>query len=102
MAEGMNAFSDSNIVVFIHGATGPSTCDFDLEYQDYSWADLMVKQGFAAYMFDKRNYGFSSREKAMDEPPANNKPSRAPSRSSVTSARSSTISAPTTTSRRLS
>jgi len=25
-------------------------------------------------MFDKRNYGFSSREKAMDEPPAANKP----------------------------
>lgn len=74
IAEGMNTFTDSNIVLFVHGATGPSTCDFDLPYEDYSWADRMVKQGYAAYMFDKRNYGYSTREKAMDEPSANNKP----------------------------
>jgi pimeloyl-ACP methyl ester carboxylesterase len=34
----------------------------------------MVKHGYVVYMFDKRNYGFSTREKAMDEPPAANKP----------------------------
>lgn len=28
----------------------------------------MVDKGYVVYMFDKRNYGFSSREKAMDEP----------------------------------
>src|SRR5476649_2334221 len=72
-AEGAKATED-NVVLFIHGATFPSTPDFDLEYKDYSWADWMVKHGYVVYMFDKRNYGFSSREKAMDEPPAANRP----------------------------
>ena len=66
--------TDQNVVIFVHGATGPSTCDFDLGYQDYSWADWMVAKGYIVYMFDKRNYGGSTREKAMDEPAANNKP----------------------------
>lgn len=74
MAAGNTRFTDENIVVFLHGATSPATCDFDLQYKDYSWADWMVKHGFVVYMVDYRNYGGSSREKAMDEPPANNKP----------------------------
>lgn len=74
MESGNTRFTDDNIVVFIHGATAPSTCDFDLGFKDYSWADWMIARGYVTYMFDKRNYGFSSREKAMDEPPASNKP----------------------------
>ncbi|MBI4593263.1 MAG: alpha/beta hydrolase [Candidatus Rokubacteria bacterium] len=74
MAAGTTSFTNDNIVLFIHGATAPSTCDFDLSYQDYSWADWMVERGYVAYMFDKRNYGYSSREKAMDEPPPANRP----------------------------
>src|SRR5262249_28401959 len=31
--------SANNVVVFVHGATFPSTPDFDLGFQDYSWAD---------------------------------------------------------------
>lgn len=74
MAEGQTRFTDDNIVLFVHGATYPSTPDFDLQYKDYSWADWMIDKGYVIYMFDKRNYGFSSREKAMDEPAANNRP----------------------------
>jgi pimeloyl-ACP methyl ester carboxylesterase len=74
MAEGNTTFNDSNIVVFVHGATYPSTPDFDLSYKDYSWADWMADHGYVVYLFDKRNYGFSSREKAMEEPAANNRP----------------------------
>jgi pimeloyl-ACP methyl ester carboxylesterase len=74
MAEGNTRFTDDNVVLFLHGATAPSTCDFDLSYQDYSWADWMVKRGYVVYMGDYRNYGFSTREKAMDEPPAKNQP----------------------------
>jgi pimeloyl-ACP methyl ester carboxylesterase len=73
MAQGAHPTEDS-VVIFIHGATGPSTCDFDLGYKDYSWADWMVAKGYVVYMFDKRNYGGSSREKAMDEPASNNRP----------------------------
>ncbi len=74
MADGMTRFTDDNIVLFIHGATFPSTPDFDLSYKDYSWADWMIERGYAVYMFDKRNYGFSTREKAMDDPREKNKP----------------------------
>ncbi|HZX97347.1 MAG TPA: alpha/beta hydrolase [Myxococcales bacterium] len=72
-AEGARA-TDENTVLFVHGATFPSTPDFDLQFKDYSWADRLASQGYVVYMFDKRNYGFSTREKAMDEPPAANKP----------------------------
>lgn len=74
MAEGNAQFTDDNIVVFVHGATTPSTPDFDLSYKDYSWADRLARLGYVVYMFDKRNYGFSSREAAMDKPPAENRP----------------------------
>jgi pimeloyl-ACP methyl ester carboxylesterase len=53
MAEGARPTED-NVVVFVHGATFPSTPD--------------------VYLFDKRNYGFSTRENAMDEPANANKP----------------------------
>jgi alpha-beta hydrolase superfamily lysophospholipase len=74
MAEGNTQFTDNNVVLFLHGATGPSTCDFDLSYKDYSWADLMVKRGYVVYTGDYRNYGYSSREPAMDEPATKNRP----------------------------
>ena len=74
MAEGQTRFTEDNVVLFVHGATYPSTPDFDLSYKDYSWADWMVEKGYVVYMFDKRNYGFSSREKAMDEPAVNARP----------------------------
>jgi hypothetical protein len=34
MAEGNTTFNDDNIVLFVHGATFPSTPDFDLQYKD--------------------------------------------------------------------
>jgi pimeloyl-ACP methyl ester carboxylesterase len=74
MADKNTKFTDDNVVLFLHGATAPSACDFDLPYKDYSWADWMVKQGYVVYMGDYRNYGLSSRETAMDEPPAKNQP----------------------------
>jgi pimeloyl-ACP methyl ester carboxylesterase len=74
MQEGNTRFSNDNIVVFIHGATFPSTPDFDLQHKDYSWADRLVRQGYVVYMFDKRNYGLSSRVAAMDQPAKDNKP----------------------------
>src|SRR5262245_27435250 len=74
MAQGNTRFANDNIVLFLHGATGPSTCDFDLQYKDYSWADWLVKRGYVVYMGDYRNYGGSTREKAMDEPAGNNQP----------------------------
>jgi hypothetical protein len=56
MAAGNSRFTDDNVILFLHGATSPSTCDFDLPYQDYSWADWLVRRGFVVYMGDYRNY----------------------------------------------
>src|SRR5262247_3501700 len=74
MQDGNTQFTNENVVLFLHGATAPSTCDFDLGYKDYSWADWMVKRGFIVWMGDYRNYGYSTREKAMDEPTGTNQP----------------------------
>jgi pimeloyl-ACP methyl ester carboxylesterase len=74
MARGNTRYTEENIVLFVHGATFPSTPDFDLQYKDYSWADWMIARGYVVYMFDKRNYGYSTREKAMDAPAADNQP----------------------------
>jgi pimeloyl-ACP methyl ester carboxylesterase len=74
MAQGNSRFANDNIVLFLHGATGPSTCDFDLQYKDYSWADWLVKRGYVVYMGDYRNYGGSTREPTMDEPASKNLP----------------------------
>ncbi len=73
MAAGAKPTAD-NIVVFVHGATFPSTPDFDLQFQDYSWADWMVRHGFVVYLLDIRNYGGSSREPAMAQPPSEHRP----------------------------
>jgi pimeloyl-ACP methyl ester carboxylesterase len=74
MAVGNSKFTDDNIVLFLHGATSPSSCDFDLPYKDYSWADWLAKRGYVVYMGDYRNYGGSTREAAMDEPASKNQP----------------------------
>lgn len=74
MAEGNTRFTNDNVVLFVHGATVPSTPDFDLEYKDYSWADQLARQGYVVYLFDKRNYGSSTREPAMDQPAKDNRP----------------------------
>src|SRR3569833_1384520 len=74
MAQGNTRFANDNIGLFLHGATGPSTCDFDLDYKDYSWADWLVKRGYVVYMGDYRNYGGSTREAAMGEPASKNQP----------------------------
>ena len=74
MAQGNTRFANDNVVLFLHGATGPSTCDFDSQYKDYSWADWLVKRGYIVYMGDYRNYGGSTREPAMDEPANKNLP----------------------------
>jgi pimeloyl-ACP methyl ester carboxylesterase len=97
MAQGNTRFANDNVVLFLHGATGPSTCDFDLQYKDYSWADWLVKRGYVVYMGDYRNYGGSTREPAMDEAASKISPSHVPILHCVTSKRwSITSSVPAT------
>ncbi len=68
----------SEVVLLVHGATLSSRPAFDPDRHDASWADWMARRGYAVYLVDIRNYGGSTREKAMNEPPDRNPaPSRA-------------------------
>src|ERR1043166_7097526 len=74
MAQGNARFANDNVLLFLHGATSPSTCDFDLQYKDYSWADWLARRGYVVFIVDYRNYGGSTREPAMDQPASQNQP----------------------------
>src|SRR3984957_6384880 len=74
MAAGNTKFTDDNIVLLLHGATSPSSCDFDLPYKDYSRADWLAKRGDGGYMGGYRNYGGLPPEAARDEPASKNQP----------------------------
>jgi pimeloyl-ACP methyl ester carboxylesterase len=71
---GKERFSGDEIVVFVHGATYPCIPDFDLDVEGYSWMNYVVRHDMAAYCFDIRGYGGSSRPAALDAPPEENDP----------------------------
>jgi pimeloyl-ACP methyl ester carboxylesterase len=76
--EARRQFTSAEIVLFVHGATLSSRAAFDPPHRDASWANWMARHGYAVYLMDVRNYGGSTRQKAMDEPPHGNPaPSRA-------------------------
>jgi len=67
-ATGGKALS-GRIVLFVHGATFPSTVAFDFDMPGGSWMHQLAEQGFDAYALDIRGYGGSTRPVAPDEPP---------------------------------
>jgi pimeloyl-ACP methyl ester carboxylesterase len=60
---------DAVPVVLVHGARVPGLASFDLGIPGGSLAQDLAEAGHAAYIFDARGYGKSSRPAAMDEPP---------------------------------
>lgn len=54
-------------VLFVHGATGPSVPDFDLDFKDYNWMATLARAGFDTYAMDLTGYGSSPRP-GMDDP----------------------------------
>lgn len=56
-----------DIVLFVHGGTVPSVPDYDLQYENYSWAEYLARHGFDVFMMDQSGYGFSPRPE-MDDP----------------------------------
>lgn len=65
---GVERFAFDRIVVFMHGATYPSTA-FDVAVGGKSWMDYMAERGFDTYALDLPGYGRSTRPAAMDGPP---------------------------------
>jgi pimeloyl-ACP methyl ester carboxylesterase len=60
--------SPSEVVLFVHGGTYPSTPDYDLFYRDYSWMASMARINIHAFAVDMIGYGKSSRPSPMDDP----------------------------------
>ena len=71
---GMNRFSGSKTVLFVHGATYPSEAAFDLRLAGTSWMEYIARQGYDVYLLDVRGYGMSTRPPQMDKRPEENPP----------------------------
>jgi pimeloyl-ACP methyl ester carboxylesterase len=56
------------VVLFVHGATFPSTPGFDVPYKDYSWMAFLARAGFDVFALDLTSYGRSTRPAIMDDP----------------------------------
>jgi len=67
-------FSARRIVLFVHGATFPSSSTFDVDLPGGSWMDYVAQRGYDVYALDVRGYGGSTRPAAMSEPPEANAP----------------------------
>jgi pimeloyl-ACP methyl ester carboxylesterase len=67
-------FTERQIVLFVHGATFPSTVAFDFEMPGGSWMQQLAAAGFDVYGLDIRGYGGSTRPRALDEPAESNPP----------------------------
>jgi pimeloyl-ACP methyl ester carboxylesterase len=61
-------------VLFVHGATYPSTVTFDYAIDGSSWMDVMAAAGFDAWLVDLAGYGNSERPAEMSQPAADNPP----------------------------
>ncbi len=77
-SEDLRRFGPGDVIVLVHGATLSSRPAFDPPVADASLATWLARRGHAVYLMDVRNYGGSTRDRVMDEPPDRNP---APSRS---------------------
>jgi pimeloyl-ACP methyl ester carboxylesterase len=68
------SFAAGKVVLFVHGATFPSTVAFDFDMPGGSWMKFMAARGFDVYALDIRGYGGSTRPPAMAQEPASNPP----------------------------
>lgn len=61
-------------LLFIHGATYPSSSTFDLELDGLSWMSFIADRGFDVWCLDLRGHGHSSRPPEMSRPSQENGP----------------------------
>ncbi len=61
-------------LLFVHGATYPSSVTFDFSAGGYSWMDTLAHAGFDCWLMDIRGYGRSDRPAEMEQKPEANGP----------------------------
>ncbi len=54
--EGATKFNAEKTVLFVHGATYPAECGFDLSLDGISWMDYIAQRGYDVYLMDVRGY----------------------------------------------
>ena len=64
-----NATPQATPVLFVHGATYPSSVTFDYPINGVSWLDWMAKEGFDVWSLDLLGYGRSDRPAEMQSDP---------------------------------
>jgi pimeloyl-ACP methyl ester carboxylesterase len=70
----MASFRPERTLLYVHGATYPSSTAFDLKLEGLSWMDYIASRGYDVYLLDLRGYGKSTRPKEMAEKPEANPP----------------------------
>src|SRR5436190_689902 len=70
----MTSFRPERTLLYVHGATYPSSTAFDLTLGGQSWMDYIASRGYDVYLLDLRGYGKSTRPKEMSEKPDANGP----------------------------
>jgi pimeloyl-ACP methyl ester carboxylesterase len=71
---GMKKFTSPRTVLFVHGATYPSSTTFDFALVGWSWMDFIATHGYDVWALDLRGYGQSTRPRQMEEAPKANGP----------------------------
>src|SRR5580658_2088576 len=56
------------LVLYVHGATFPSSVSIAHRFDGYSWRDALNEAGFDVWAFDFQGFGHSDRYPEMDEP----------------------------------
>jgi pimeloyl-ACP methyl ester carboxylesterase len=72
--ERMTSVKGDKVLLYVHGATYPSSTSFDLQLNGMSWMDYIARHGYDVYLVDLRGYGHSTRPKEMSEPAGKNAP----------------------------
>jgi pimeloyl-ACP methyl ester carboxylesterase len=70
----MVSFRPERTLLYVHGATYPSSTAFDLQLNGMSWMDYIAARGYDVYLLDLRGYGKSTRPKEMSDKPEANAP----------------------------
>jgi pimeloyl-ACP methyl ester carboxylesterase len=76
--DGATAARADRVILCIHNGTFPGSTSFDLPAGGVSWMDYMAGRGFDVWTVDLRNFGRSTREAAMGQPPGGTPLTRAP------------------------
>ena len=72
--QGVNAYANEKILLYVHGSTYPSETAFDLQLNGMSWMDYIASHGYDVYLVDLRGYGKSTRPPEMSQPADMNPP----------------------------